>query len=637
MVSPLIRICLLATATWALLSAWNPVPSTQSESGEAAVPEALERVKDGIVVEYRFDEATGTQIHDRSGQTPALDLVVENGTAVRWISGGLSIQSPTLLNTLGPARRLTETIRRTGAISLEAWVRQTGEQAAKPAHLIGVSKGNRMRNFTLAQGLGQGAGGAGFQVNLRTTDSNLNGDPGIASSEAGPTGAVQHVVYTRTSAGTTCLYVDGERVAEATLPGTLENWDSSYSLAVANEVGATRPWLGDLFLIAVYDRALSPQEILQNFAVGSGDSNEGHLAVEPIEATSIYLTKDTGELRAERGWVIRNIGSKPLRWSASEAADWLGIEPHEGSLAPGQQEPLELRLDRSLLDTMPVGTYELPVAFSNVDGSLGTCERRVVLRIQPSGTSGFGIKPGPHNTGPLDSTLLEDVGSMTITKAGTRIENVRIRGALTIQADDVTVRNFVIDATNEPYGIRCSFGNTGIVLEDGEIYNMSSAGVFGGGFTARRLNLHDSGGDGFKTSSGSTVEGCWVHHLGTLPGAHADCNQTRDGQGFVFRGNCFDLPIDIGAPYKSNACLIVQTGLGPIDDVLIEGNWLSGGNYTIYITDKGNGYGPPTNVRLIGNRFGREYRYGVLTNSGQVHLEGNRWDDTGELMSINNH
>ncbi|MEZ6019220.1 MAG: hypothetical protein R3F17_03715 [Planctomycetota bacterium] len=198
------------------------------------------------------------------------------------------------------------------------------------------------------------------------------------------------------------------------------------------------------------------------------------------------------------------------------------------------------------------------------------------------------------------------------------------------------MRNFVIDGGGTAYGIRRSFGNTGLRFENGVIYNVASACVYGAGFTARALNLHESGSDGFKTASGSIVEGCWIHHMGMAPGAHADGNQTRDGKGLVFRGNFFDMPIDIGAPYKSNAALIIQTGLGPIDDVLIEGNWLNGGNFTLYVTDKGTGYGPPTNVRIKDNWFGRDYRYGVLDSFGYQRIEGNRWEDTGELMSINN-
>ncbi|MFT5198677.1 MAG: hypothetical protein ACI87O_001335, partial [Planctomycetota bacterium] len=47
-------------------------------------------------------------------------------------------------------------------------------------------------------------------------------------------------------------------------------------------------------------------------------------------------------------------------------------------------------------------------------------------------------------------------------------------------------------------------------------------------------------------------------------------------------------------------------------------------------------YGDPTNCRMVNNRFGRDYRYGVLQTTGYVYISGNRWDDNGQLMDINN-
>jgi hypothetical protein len=389
--------------------------------------------------------------------------------------------------------------------------------------------------------------------------------------------------------------------------------------------------------MAVYDRALTAKQVERNFAAGSGADDRGHLSVGPRGDISIIAAQGQGIVVSHRGWMLNNIGSQPLTWKMEEDSDWLSLAKDSGTLNPGDPLALPLEFDEEALAQLEEGSYRALVRFTNTENALGSCERRVNLRVQPAGsTDGRGVKPGPHNTGPRDPGALRKVGSITVTKPGTIIENVHIEGPLIIRADDVTVRNFVIDGQGSPYGVRCSFGNKGILLQDGEVLNVSSSGIFGSGFTARRLNVHESGGDAFKTSSGSTVEYCWVHHLGTAEGAHADGNQSRDGESLVFRGNFFDMPIDIGAPYKSNACLIIQTGLGPIDDVLIEENWLTGGNFTLYITDKGAGHGPPTNVRVLNNRFGREFRYGVLDMFGYVHIEGNRWDDTGELMGINN-
>ncbi|MEZ6019226.1 MAG: hypothetical protein R3F17_03745 [Planctomycetota bacterium] len=82
------------------------------------------------------------------------------------------------------------------------------------------------------------------------------------------------------------------------------------------------------------------------------------------------------------------------------------------------------------------------------------------------------------------------------------------------------------------------------------------------------------------------VEGRWVHHPGTAPGAHADCNQTRGGSNFIFRGNYMDLPIDIGEPQAERGLHQADRRRSG-DNVLIEDNWLNGGNFTVYTSTSG--------------------------------------------------
>ena len=50
----------------------------------------------------------------------------------------------------------------------------------------------------------------------------------------------------------------------------------------------------------------------------------------------------------------------------------------------------------------------------------------------------------------------------------------------------------------------------------------------------------------------------------------------------------------------------------------------------------GPNYGDPTNACLLNNRFGRNFRYGVLSTRGSVLISGNRRDDNDQLMDINN-
>lgn len=242
-------------------------------------------------------------------------------------------------------------------------------------------------------------------------------------------------------------------------------------------------------------------------------------------------------------------------------------------------------------------------------------------------------KPGPTNTGPKNKAALKPINGMTVIQDSTVLENVAITGMVTIKANNVTIRNFLLDAKEAHYGIRATNGNTGLRFEDGEIINFASAGILGNGFTATALNIHESGGDGVKVQGAggpSLVERCWIHHLGKKEGAHADGNQTIGGQDITFRHNFIDMPADPPPPYKANANFILQTKTGPISNFLAESNWLNGGGWTIYAPTK-NG----TNIRFINNKFGRDYKYGIITGKEHITFTGNVWEDTGEPIEFN--
>lgn len=65
------------------------------------------------------------------------------------------------------------------------------------------------------------------------------------------------------------VYVNGQRRMKSELPGGIfSNWDPASSLLFGNEAPSNRPWLGKLFLAAIYNRALSEQEVLKNYMAG---------------------------------------------------------------------------------------------------------------------------------------------------------------------------------------------------------------------------------------------------------------------------------------------------------------------------------------------------------------------------------
>jgi hypothetical protein len=246
-------------------------------------------------------------------------------------------------------------------------------------------------------------------------------------------------------------------------------------------------------------------------------------------------------------------------------------------------------------------------------------------------------RPSAHNTGPYNRKALVPSEALMITTNGAVHENIDVKGDIWIDADNVTIRNFRVNAAGEYYGIKVLDGHRGVLLEDGEIHGMTSAGVLGVGYTARRLYIHDSSGDGLKAEGDATgptvVEYCFIEKLGSGEEAHADGNQTRGGANITFRYNNIFLPAPgtpkyPGPPYKSNAAFMLELG---ISNFTIEHNWLNGGNYTIYCgTDDGG-------VSVRNNTFGRDNgglsdgKEGSRLVSGTCdEWSGNVWEDTGE-------
>jgi hypothetical protein len=243
-------------------------------------------------------------------------------------------------------------------------------------------------------------------------------------------------------------------------------------------------------------------------------------------------------------------------------------------------------------------------------------------------------KPGLNNTGPTSNP--DGFARLTAAQVEARmapgavISNVYITGGnVDLVASNVTIRNFVLDAAGASYGfvIRNTF--TGLTLEDGEIFNPASAGILGTGFTARRLEIHHSGGDAIKAqpAGGSggpvLVEASWWHHLGTAAGAHGDGNQTQVGSPhpIVFRGNNCDMQRPL-AGTTHTSCLMTSESRS--SSIVFENNWLEGGAFTIYCEPASN------NITIRNNRFGRRNLYGVRGSDPCAVWVGNVWDDNGQ-------
>ncbi len=222
------------------------------------------RVEAGLIALYEFDEGGGTTVADQSGVSPSHDLTIADPRNVTWSTDHLSVDSATIFSTGSPATKIVSRAQASGALTMEAWIKPANDTQAGPARIVSMSLDPQVRNFMLGQEADTYA--ARFRADGEADWDN--GSPTIFTTAGTAAPLLTHVVHTHAADGSEVLYVDGVEDTAFARTGGLSQWDATYPLVVANEATGDRDWLGELHLIAIYDRALDASEVDQNFAAG---------------------------------------------------------------------------------------------------------------------------------------------------------------------------------------------------------------------------------------------------------------------------------------------------------------------------------------------------------------------------------
>jgi VanZ family protein len=204
----------------------------------------------------------------------AIRLTGTNGIEFVGVS---SIRSPS------PIHRLyTDLVSGTG-FTLEAWVLIKNHHQKGPARIVSYAKDPGFKNFTLGQER------ESLVVRLRTTETGSIGRfpelvvPGIFN-----TSDVQHILVTYDFTERR-IYVNGQaRVREQGPGGKFTNWNPSYDLVFGNEVTGDRPWQGELYLVAIYNRVLSEDEVRKNYMAGKTPSRSDDRVASGLVAFYLF-------------------------------------------------------------------------------------------------------------------------------------------------------------------------------------------------------------------------------------------------------------------------------------------------------------------------------------------------------------
>lgn len=242
----------------------TPPPPTPTPTPTATPPPGSgARVTDGLQVLYTFAEGSGNVVNDVSGIGSPLNLQIASTNAVSWINGGgLKINAPVLIAAQSEETKILSACKTSNALTLEAWIKPANTTQDGPARILTFSLDTLNRNFTLGQEF------SAYDVRLRTTTTSENGVPSLATSSNVVSTQLSHVIYTRAASGATKIYFNGGELASGSIGGDFSGWDAGHILALANELSGDRPWLGEFQLAAIYCRALSAAEVLQNYQAG---------------------------------------------------------------------------------------------------------------------------------------------------------------------------------------------------------------------------------------------------------------------------------------------------------------------------------------------------------------------------------
>ncbi|RBW49893.1 LamG domain-containing protein [Marinobacter sp. F3R11] len=234
------------------------------------------RFEDNIIALYEFKAGEGQTAFDTSGVSPALNLTLIGN--VDWVGGwgidigpevqteqGGTVPAGKAQGSTADSSKLHTLLTGTGEYAIEAWV-APGNITQEDARIVTYSGSATTRNMTLSQSLQR------YEVLHRSTTSDENTPFATQDGDKLLQATLQHVVVNYSPGTGRQIFVNGQPSGDIDPDdaGLLSEWDDSFALVLGNETDGNSPWQGAIRMVAIHERALTPEQVLANFEVGVG-------------------------------------------------------------------------------------------------------------------------------------------------------------------------------------------------------------------------------------------------------------------------------------------------------------------------------------------------------------------------------
>ncbi len=156
-----------------------------------------------------------------------------------------------------------------------------------------------------------------------------------------------------------------------------------------------------------------------NFTVQPG-TGPGTLAIAPSDGLSSSGSPGGPFNPPSKDYTLTNVGGQPINWTATKTQSWVSLSSASGSLAAGGSATVTVSIN-SGADSLPEGTYNDTVTFTNATNGSGNTTRSVSLTVSTgemaSSISQYGITwtfDQPHQVGQFVNGDWWVVGPITV-------------------------------------------------------------------------------------------------------------------------------------------------------------------------------------------------------------------------------
>ncbi|WP_019509551.1 LamG-like jellyroll fold domain-containing protein [Pleurocapsa sp. PCC 7319] len=272
---------------------------------------------------YLFGEKSGEWIYDYSlintEDAPAIDLHIKTLETIERKLGSILVKEKTLIASQNDnledsgessAAKLIKAFRKTNKLSIAAWIKPSPKKQLGPARIVTLSQDIHNRYVTLGQndaesGTPENRDQDRYVVRFRINKDDKNGTKEALTTNYDPVGTEPiYIVYTFSREKSDdknaklYLYFNGflkksQPVVIGDHPWGNDSNDSAFKLALGNEVSFLkdnrhdRSWEGELYEVAIYNSALTPEAIYQRYYPSIDIEGELELANMPNPLTTL--------------------------------------------------------------------------------------------------------------------------------------------------------------------------------------------------------------------------------------------------------------------------------------------------------------------------------------------------------------